>query len=1097
MFSIKQSFADCSQCGLLDAPSCIFESNVDELSEVEVIFIAENPGKNEVEHNPPIPLIGKAGMIFRRYFDRLFKGNFKWLLTNCVLCLTLTPDGKTGNPDNETVQRCKINCFEIIKRCNPKLIVLMGNSAKEAFGIKGQITKISGDFFKWEHYNIMTTIHPSSINQPGGKSKEPLFQNALEKAAEFLGFKFESQRMSEDNMGIKKGNKGKFLYKLSDEKFYSEDYVLIDIQYLNREKKVLYIFKDKTGKKIFHKENDNFVCYKIDDMSKANKIVSYDDLTQINIPFNKVYSDLKNNFNQDLLYESDVDICVKHAQDYYAQSKGEPDIDLNVLGVDIEIHSKGNKEFPKPEDSKYPIAMITNHDFRNDEYKVFVFDVNNENLHKKINYDYKDKNVKIFVYKTERDMMENWIKEIRREDIDIITGWYVILFDMNYIYHRLPKLGISQSSLSRFNEVYLNLYSEHFHIPGINILDGLKLYKEFTFTNLESYSLNAVSNKELGKGKTSQGSSFSKMFDEDINGAIEYNIVDVELVYELQNKLKHIFLQNELRKICKCNFKSSMTPMGRLDSLLVDFLKHKNFASKDANPTSSGKFEGAYVHPPITGCHDWVVDFDFTSLYPSIILTYNIGVNTFLMKLDDKYLGYDLMYDRDNLPEKIDVMIDPVFKNKKKTFKRQELLDLIDNDNLIYTINGCVFKQHETETSLYSEILELLLGSRKVYKKQMFDAIENKNESLKSLYDTRQQVYKILANALYGVLGNNAFRFYNLDLARTITLSGQEALKHSIIKGDEFIESLKNENILVDRELAKIKKQDMFSVNMDIVCNNIITGDTDSIFAKFEDLVDDKKDQDENVKDILNYCDLLQTFLNNDIINKMVSKRNVDLSKNRLDLKNELVIKRGLFLSKKHYGIYVIKQEGKTVDFIKDMGLDTKRSDYPSKTKEHLQELLNMILKSDKVSLNRLHKYIDSKEREFFELSKNGHKIVARPVSFSKKLEEYKVIPNGVEGMLNWNKLMYNIFNHGSRGYLFKLNGIDLYKAPKEIQERYTEYFSKTGKKLKYIVLPEEEERLPDYFSIDVNAMTKFAWKDRYNLLLEPIVKIDRSSLDF
>lgn len=1099
MYSIKQSFADCSKCELLDAPSCILESNVDDFSKVDVIFIAENPGNEEVNHDPPKPLVGRAGRIFRKYFNKLFKDNFNWLLTNCVLCLTLTEDGKTGNPDKDTIQRCKVNCFEVIKRCNPKLVVLMGTSSKDAFGIKGQITKITGEFFEWEGINVMTTIHPSSINRPGGKSKEPIFKDSLEKVAEFLGLTFDKKIDKKDNK-MENGmtsKKGKYLYQLSDAKFYSEDYMLIDVQYLHKERKVLYIFKDKDNNKIYHKENDDFVCYKIDDINKAEKVVPYDELTQIKVPYHRIDTDLRNKINNDLLYESDVNIEIKHTQDYYMQNKGEPDISLNIMTVDIEVHTKGNKEFPKPEDSKYPIAMITNYEFDNDLYKVFVFDVNNENLNDKIINDYPDKNVEIYVYKNEKELMLDWVKEIKRDDIDVLTGWYVIPFDMNYIYNRLTKLGINTNMLSKFNETYFNLYSEYCHIPGLIVLDGIRLYKEFTFTKLESYSLDAVSRKEVEKGKIDSGSTFSDIFDNDINHAIHYNIVDVELLYDLDKKLMHVFLQNELRKICGCNFKQSMTPMGRLDSLLVKFLKEKGYGSKDANPEGkSSKFEGAYVHPPIVGCHDWIVDFDFTSLYPSIILTYNIGVNTFVGKLKDKSLGYELFYNKENLPEKIEVILDPLFEAKELVYKKDELLEWIGETNVINTISGCFYKQHEDNLSFYAEILEMLLGSRKKYKNQMFEAIDNKDKSLESLYDTRQQVYKILANALYGILGNNAFRFFNLDLARTITLSGQEAIKQSIIKGEEFVESIKNKSE-ADNNYSIIEKNQMFSENMDLKINNIITGDTDSIFAKFDDLLDKKKEEDKIIEDVITYCNMLQSFLNEKVLNKLVHERNVDLSKNRLELKNELVIKRGIFLSKKHYGIYVIQKEGSKIDKINDMGLDTKRSDYPSKTKRHLNELLELILKSEKISLKKINNFIKAKEKEFIDLTRNGQKEIARPVSFSKKLEEYKKITNGVEGMLNWNKLMYNIFDHGSRGYLFKLNGINIDKAPEEVQERFTQYFSKHGKKLNYIVIPETEEKLPEFFDPDVKSMVKFSWKDRYNLILKPIMNVDRGNLNF
>src|SRR5574340_1043375 len=127
MFSIKSSIADCSKCKLLDQPSCILETNCkDDLTKVDVIFIAENPGKDEVKQG--VPLIGKAGQTFRKYFQRYKLDKLNYLITNTVLCLTVNEDGTTGNPDEETINYCKVNCFHMIDTCKPKLIVLLGTS---------------------------------------------------------------------------------------------------------------------------------------------------------------------------------------------------------------------------------------------------------------------------------------------------------------------------------------------------------------------------------------------------------------------------------------------------------------------------------------------------------------------------------------------------------------------------------------------------------------------------------------------------------------------------------------------------------------------------------------------------------------------------------------------------------------------------------------------------------------------------------------------------------------------------------------------------------------------------------------------------------
>ena len=145
---------------------------------------------------------------------------------------------------------------------------------------------------------------------------------------------------------------------------------------------------------------------------------------------------------------------------------------------------------------------------------------------------------------------------------------------------------------------------------------------------------------------------FSDMFRESPNEATKYNQQDVIILPKLDNKCKHLSLQNELRKICKTNFEAAKTPMGQLDSLLVAFLKENGISSKNADVgEKGGKFEGAFVKEPIAGIHEYIVDFDFASLYPSLILTYNIGVNTFVMKFKEFAQGYDFCYDIHSLPD--------------------------------------------------------------------------------------------------------------------------------------------------------------------------------------------------------------------------------------------------------------------------------------------------------------------------------------------------------------------------------------------------------------------------------------------------------------
>ena len=545
---------------------------------------------------------------------------------------------------------------------------------------------------------------------------------------------------------------------------------------------------------------------------------------------------------------------------------------------------------------------------------------------------------------------------------------------------------------------------------------------------------------------------------------------------------------NELRIICNTSF-DSVSSMGQVDSLMVSYLKRKGISSKNSNPhIKKEKYPGAFVYEPIPGTYDWITDFDFASLYPSIMITYNIGVNSYVMKFKDPELGFEMTYCPDKLPDKIEVIIDPMFENKQMVVTREQLLKKVEDSNLVHTINGCFFKPHKEEFSVFGEVVDMLMKTRKDYKGKMFKAIDAKKKDEEKFFFTRQLVYKVLANTLYGVVANKTFRFYDNSLAAAITLSGQEALKTSIVEGDAFMRHLKSGKEFVAPE--PVTKKEMYSDEMPDRSNEyIVTGDTDSIFCCFEDFGDNV-----SVVDIHKWCSKIEDFLNNHKMIEMVNKHRVDLDFNRLVLKNELVISRGLFLAKKRYAIRVVNNEGSEVDKVNYMGLEIKRSDYPSKSKELLSELLDMLLKAEKVSLDRLMDYVNRKEQEFIKLIHDGDKSIARPVSYGKKLKDYKTIPQGVRAMEAWNKLMYDAHKTGAKAYMYWVSGIDLDAAPVEVRENYHN-FIKDGNKLEVIAIPDEEERLPSFFIPDKQSALKFSFTDRHELLLKPLGKVKQKAV--
>jgi uracil-DNA glycosylase family 4 len=1069
LISIKNSFSNCSVCDLLDAPSCIMETNCeDDLRKVDIVFIAENPGKDEVKVGRP--LVGKAGQMFRRYFEKYGLNKMNYLLTNVVLCQTLNDDGTTGNPEKDVIDLCKSNCMNIIKTCNPKLVVLMGASPMSAFGLgKAGITVLheKGEVLEWEGYKVRIIVHPSFVNR-NAATWEPKFAKALAEISELMGGKHIEITQGS---GAKEIGSGIFRYKIP-EKFYTKDYRLVDVQFLNHSQQVLYIFRDKDNNKVFHKESDKYVCYQIPKGVAAKKMVPYDQLSQVEIKYKERYD-----LDPDITYEGDLKITAKHAIDYYHFNEGDAKkVKDNIMFFDIEVDTGDSRAFPKPTEAKYPINMITT--ILNNHKICYVIDNGTEPITKKEVDELK-------IFKTEKQLMTQFIKDFKESQPDFIAGWNCISFDLEYIFTRLPQIGIAQSTMTQFGEFYVEGGRYICNIPGCVAIDQDFLYRTFTFTKMENYKLGYIAQHELGVTKIQLPLAFNEMYWKMLNLTIEYNIRDTDLLQQLEHKLAHINLMNELRIICNTSF-DSVSSMGQIDSLMVSYLKRKGFASKNSNPhIKKEKYPGAFVFEPVPGTYDWITDFDFASLYPSIMITYNIGVNSFVMKLKDPALGFEVAYHPDKLPDNIEVIIDPMYENKSITITRDQLLKKIKDSNLVYTINGCFFLPHKKEFSVFGEVVDMLMSTRKDYKKKMFKAIEGKNEDDEKFFFTRQLVYKVLANTLYGVVANKTFRFYDNSLAAAITLSGQEALKTSIIEGDAFMRHLKTKKEYVDP--APLTKEEMFADKMPDRNNEyIITGDTDSIFCCFEDF-----GKDISVKDIHEWCAQIENFLNEDRIVRMVKKHNIDMDFNRLKLKNELVISRGLFLAKKRYAIRVINNEGKDVDKINYMGVEIKRSDYPSKSKEFLTELSEMLLKSKRVSIDRLMQFVNRKEHEFIDLIRDGDKRIARPISYGKKLADYKTIPQGVKAMEAWNAIMYRAHETGAKAYMFWVNGIDIDKAPVEVRENYHR-FIQAGNKLEVIAVPDEEEKLPSYFIPDKQAALKFSFKDRYELLLKPLTVVKK-----
>jgi hypothetical protein len=234
---------------------------------------------------------------------------------------------------------------------------------------------------------------------------------------------------------------------------------------------------------------------------------------------------------------------------------------------------------------------------------------------------------------------------------------------------------------------------------------------------------------------------------------------------------------------------------------------------------------------------------------------------------------------------------------------------------------------------------------------------------------------------------------------------------------------------------------------------------------------------------VLKEAKQLQTTVIKNFLQEFGSLRNISPEYNFFNAKQEVVADVSYFPGpKKKYALHIINKENVSVDKKDIKGLIVRRSDYPLFTKIKILELIDMLLAGEKISFINVNKHIMSTREQISNMIESRSKEIARPVSFTKPLSEYKVMPMHIKGIMLWNKIEYNYFEPGTKGYMFRILGIDPLTAPEHIQKNIVGMNIPNN-----IVIPYEEEKLPDYYIIDKTAMLSFSWDDRVNEMIEPL----------
>jgi DNA polymerase elongation subunit (family B) len=685
------------------------------------------------------------------------------------------------------------------------------------------------------------------------------------------------------------------------------------------------------------------------------------------------------------LYESDVNEMTRYLIDQYGDSD-EVSTGHTVLTFDIEVEM--NSGLPDTIEAKNAMTSVAGHDSVSGDYFVYVVN-KGEKIDKTI------KGAKVESFDTEEQMLMAFLNKWKEINPTIITGWNIDFFDVTYLYNRMKRmLGESVANqLSPIGKVHWNKYRNRYLIAGVSALDYIALFKNFTYTEYPNYRLDTIANLELGRGKIEYEGNLDQLFRDDLEKFIEYNLVDVELVVDMDKKLQFIDLA---RAICHAGhvfYEDFLFSSKWLEGAMLTFLrrsgrvapnKPRRKARNEDGTEVEGKFTGAYVKEPKPGLYKWVYDLDLTSLYPSIIMTINISPETKIGKLKN-YVAEDHM--KGNI-ESYSIIDDD--GNEFPPLDRGKFMDFIQKSNYSVAANGVLYRRDKV--GVIPEILNVWFDKRVEYKDLMKKHGKEGNQELYTFYSQRQLVQKIMLNSLYGVLGLPSFRFYDVDNAEATTITGQ-----TVIKTTELIA-----NQYYTKNIGKEADYNVYT-------------DTDSVFYQAAPLVKSRNPEiDENsdeqmIPAILSVAKEVEEHINN-VYDQMAFKLfNVDT--HRFDIKQETIAKGGFWVSKKRYAQWIINDNEVDCDKLDVKGLDVKRSSFPTYFKEVMSTVLMDILKdADKDELDQ--KILDYKDgmtdQEFVDIAKNSAVKHMSKYRFKDQAigEFMKGTPAHVKAAITYNQLL-------------------------------------------------------------------------------------------
>ena len=539
--------------------------------------------------------------------------------------------------------------------------------------------------------------------------------------------------------------------------------------------------------------------------------------------------------------------------------------------------------------------------------------------------------------KHEKELMFEFMKFWIKNHPDVITGWNTKFFDLPYLVNRLKlvagdKVASRISPWNLINRLEITVKGRTqtvYDVFGIAMLDYLDLYKWFIPTRQESYKLDFIGELELNQPKNENPyDTFKDFYTKDFQKFIDYNIQDVEIVDALEDKLGLIDLSLTVAYDSKVNYDDIFSQVRVWDTLIANHLMQKNICVPPREEHSKEtKYEGAYVKEPILGGHDWIVSFDINSLYPHIIIQYNIS------------------------PEKI-VGESSHGINVNKMLDMKVPLNYLKTEGACLTPNGAKFKNDSQ--GFLPEMMEKMYNERVVFKKRMIKAKQQyertKNPQLVKEIARCHNIQwskKIALNSAYGAVGNQYFRYYDVRQASGITTAGQFIIRFIEKKVNEYLN-----NVLQTKDHI----------------DYIVASDTDSIYVRFGKLVEKtcQGKTNEQITDFLNkVCEQkLEPYIEK-CFDELADYSNA--FKNAMVMKREVIANKGIWVAKKRYMLNVLDEEGVRLadPKLKLMGIEAVKSSTPQVCRGKIKEAIKIIMAKEQTDL---HNFIADFKKEFLNL---------------------------------------------------------------------------------------------------------------------------------